>query len=34
MVLWVEDTAPVQTKAIDSDVDAVNGYLAESVDNC
>lgn len=34
MVFRVKDTAPIETKAIDSNENAVDGYLAESVDNC
>lgn len=34
MVFWVEDAAPIETNAIDSNEYAVDRYLAENVDNC
>lgn len=34
MIFWIEDTAPVDSKAIDSNEKTVDGDLAESIDNC
>lgn len=34
MIFGIEATAPIETKAIDGNKRAVDGYLAEGVDDC